>query len=583
MLKYTHVYDTHLLRGHINIQPAQIVSNPTRTIPVLILWLLIVTLVACQNDTPPPNVSPSAPPPAPQEAEVEPGPATALPPTAVPQVQFDASATDSTAIIGLIDPPETLNPFVETRPALREMSPLLFETLLQANPETATLQPGLARAWEFSDDGGQVQFHLPANLKWSDGSPMTAATIIESLQASQHPALAAFSSLSAPDATTLSLTAATINCSAVTALAQLPLIPSRDITATIPTGSGPFVVANQPENKRSLDLVRNINYHGVEPGLEQIIIRFLREDEVSIALSEGQFDLVGPLPSPLTSERTAGNNLQIPARFSDIAYPAGQMVYLALNFDPKNGEPLPAKARQALMLAFDRETLLAETLDNQGQLLAGSLLPGHWAAANNLTLPAYNPNSARQLLNEAGLRDSDGDGWLEQNGERLELSMRLDGRNPLHQNLGWLISSYLREVGVFTRAEGAGFDSVVNDLFTHDFHLAIFSWPILADPDQQQFWRSTENKEGFGLNFTSYANSQLDRQLDQANSLPGCDPIERAKIYADIQQILSRDRPVDFLLAPNDHILVAGRLQGIQPGPFAPLTWNIADWHLQKE
>ena len=173
--------------------------------------------------------------------------------------------------------------------------------------------------------------------------------------------------------------------------------------------------------------------------------------------------------------------------------------------------------------------------------------------------------------------------WLEQAGQRQELELRLNGQNELYENLGWLISSYYRDLGLFARAESVPVDSVIDDLFTHDFNLAIFSWPILPDPDQRLYWHSTENTEGIGLNFTSYNNPEVDKLLDEAVAVPGCEVEERADLYADIQRILAKERPVDFLLAPNRHILVADRLQGVAPGPFAPFTWNVTGWQVREE
>jgi oligopeptide transport system substrate-binding protein len=96
------------------------------------------------------------------------------------------------------------------------------------------------------------------------------------------------------------------------------------------------------------------------------------------------------------------------------------------------------------------------------------------------------------------------------------------------------------------------------------------------------YWQSTENTEGLGLNFTSYHNPEVDRLLDEAVAIPGCDTGERAEIYGDAQRILAEERPVDFLLAPNRRLLVADRLQGVQPGPFAPFTWNVTDWSIAQ-
>ena len=476
--------------------------------------------------------------------------------------------------LGLVGQTDTLNPITDNNAALRQLTPLLFDSLLMVDPQTARLQPGLAQSWEYSANGRRVSFQLFPNLTWSDGTPLTAAAIADSLEATRHPALLAFSNIAAPDDETLTLTFTTVDCAAVTNLALLPLLPASEITATIPMGSGPFLAAAWSENKRSLTLIQNQHYWGNRPLLDGVNIRFFQEEEAVMALSEGQFDAVGPFPAP-TPPNFPG--------FTDLTYPAPQMVYLAINYDPKNGEPVAPEVRQALLLAPDRETILAEALRGDGQLLAGPLLPNHWAANPNLSLPDYDPEAARQLLAGAGLRDRDGDGWLELNGERVEIGIRLNGQNALHQNLGWLLSSYYRDLGLFVRAEGVAFDSVVDDLFTHDFNLAIFSWPFLPEPDQRLFWHTTENHVGLGLNFTSYNNPHLDELLDEAVSVPGCELADRAEIYADLQQILAEERPVDFLLTPNHHLLVGSRLQGVSPGPFAPFTWNVLTWYLESE
>jgi peptide/nickel transport system substrate-binding protein len=215
--------------------------------------------------------------------------------------------------------------------------------------------------------------------------------------------------------------------------------------------------------------------------------------------------------------------------------------------------------------------------------MAGSLLPGHWAANDNMSWPDYDPETAKSLLTKAGLADEDGDGWLDQDGQRLELSIRVNGQDPLHQSLGWLAAGYYRDLGLFVRADMIAFTDLTDDLFTHDFSLAMFSWPLLPDPDQRLYWRSTENEVGLGLNLASYDRPALDRLLDRAVTVPGCGLPDRAKIYAGVQETLARERPVDFLLAPNQHVLVGKRLHGLNPGPFVPLTWNVAEWYLEEE
>ncbi len=509
-----------------------------------------------------PVASPTAPP-----ATASPTP----PPTATPA---GTPQSGGRVLLALAGPPKTLNPITDSSPALRSVTPLLYSSLLRADPETAQLQPGLAQTWQFSGDGRQVTFTLPPNLAWADGSPYTAATVAASLEATQHPALLKFNRISAPTDQTLQFDFLEPDCAAVTTLGLLPLLPADQILEPLPTGSGPFAVAAQAEGGGALTLARNPHYAGPAPRLNELELRFFSQPDLEIVLSEGAgaFGAIGPL-----AQRPAA-----PAGFRELTYPAAQAVGVAINFAPKNEPPLPEPVRQALHLALDRPAILAELLAGDAELLAGTLLPGHWAANPALSLPAYNPAQAAELLTQAGLRDTDGDGWLELDGQRLELSLRLDGTNRLQQRLGWLVSSYYRDLGLFARAESVPRDSVVDDLFTHDFSLAIFGWPLLPDPDQRVFWHSAENEPGLGLNLTSYSNPALDGLMTEAATLPGCEASSRAAAYQPVQETLNSERPVDFVLAPNQHLFVWEGLIGLRPGPFAPFTWNAAEWYLEE-
>lgn len=552
-------------------------------ITVILLTFISLLITACQSITVIPTPSPTTTGSPPETVEATatpfptPSPVSTVLPTATVLTSSPAPAPvvrDGPAILGLVGQPQTLNPITESSAALRELRPLLFDTLLQLDPETASLQPGLAQSWEYSENGRQVIFHLRPNLTWSDGSPITAASLAESLQATRHPALDRFWEFSPDDDQTLSLRFINIDCGAVTTLAQLPLLPASQILDAMPMGSGPYMVADWSEDKRTLSLVRNPNYHGEAPSMDELTVRFIPENEIDIALSEGQFDAIGPfqfnLPHP------------IPSYLRDIAYPAPQMIYVAINYDPRDTPPLAPEARQALLYALDRQAILTEVLaGGDGQLLAGSLLPSHWAANNALSPPPYDPDEARNLLAEAGLTDRNGDGWLDQDNQRLELFIRTDGNNPLQQKLSWLVSSYYRDLGLYVRPGSTSSDNLLDDLFTHDFRLAMYSWFILPDPDQRLYWHSDESTEGEGLNLISYNNPALDDLLEQGVEVPGCQPEARAEIYRQIQDILSQERPVDFLLAPNQHFLIADRLSGLEPGPFAPITWNVGDWRLE--
>ena len=131
----------------------------------ILLVTTLVLLAACQTNTDPPtptpSTSPTSAPVVQQTAQPEPTPPptnTPPPPTATPIPK------DQLAVLGLVGQPQSLNPITQNNAALREITPLLFDTLLHVDPQTGRLQPGLAERWEYSTNGKQVKFYLPPIL-----------------------------------------------------------------------------------------------------------------------------------------------------------------------------------------------------------------------------------------------------------------------------------------------------------------------------------------------------------------------------------------------------------------------------------
>jgi peptide/nickel transport system substrate-binding protein len=238
--------------------------------------------------------------------------------------------------------------------------------------------------------------------------------------------------------------------------------------------------------------------------------------------------------------------------------------------------------RQALSKAVDREALQDQVLGGAAELLAGSLPATHWAADPVLEPPAYDPEGARRLLAEAGWSDTDGDGWLDRDGERLRLPVRTNGGNQLRDDVATLVAGYYRALGVDASVELAVWGAVVDDLFTHDFETIVFSWPLDAEPDQSRWWLSTENEIGSGDNFVSFSDETVDRLLGEALNVPGCTPSRRAELYRQIQGVLVQERPYDFLFIPHATLLTRPDLLGIEAGPFAGPLESASAWYLVR-
>jgi ABC-type transport system substrate-binding protein len=200
------------------------------------------------------------------------------------------------------------------------------------------------------------------------------------------------------------------------------------------------------------------------------------------------------------------------------------------------------KVRQALAYAIDREGIIRDLVLDQGAI-AHSILPdASWAYARPVTYQ-FDPNKAKQLLDEAGFRDPDGDGpqmrWAK------PLLFRISGSSASARQYSGVIQNYLKNVGVPVAIETSEFNTMRQQVQNGQFQINYSQW--VGGNQDPIFYRdlfatseiATPTK---GLNRSRYSNPELDKILaDAANTY---DHAKAAPLYARAQEIISRDVPV---------------------------------------
>jgi ABC-type transport system substrate-binding protein len=78
-------------------------------------------------------------------------------------------------------------------------------------------------------------------------------------------------------------------------------------------------------------------------------------------------------------------------------------------------------------------------------------------------------------------------------------------------------------------------------------------------------------------NFGSYNNPEVTRLVEQARTLPGCDPAARAEIYHQVERLFREDLPFLYVVAPDEFYAAAPNVLGFAPRTGDPL-WNIESW-----
>jgi peptide/nickel transport system substrate-binding protein len=183
-------------------------------------------------------------------------------------------------------------------------------------------------------------------------------------------------------------------------------------------------------------------------------------------------------------------------------------------------------------------------------------------------------------LSDAGWGDADGDGLLDKEGVRLQISISTNVGNTVREQMAILTRQYWHAVGVSAQVEVLPWGVFVDDLFGHAFDIAVFDWPLAPGPDQTWLWAAGENAPGSGFNFVSYVNAQADTLLEQGRLALACDPARRSAAYGDLARRLAADQPYIFMFAAHRHLAIAEALVGPRPGPFGGLYWNVTEWYL---
>lgn len=404
-----------------------------------------------------------------------------------------------------------------------------------------TMQPRLAEAFENISET-KWKLTLRDDALFHDGTPVTAQSVKDSfakLTQEGHPGenarlakLLDIASIETPDDKTLVFTTNKPNSAFLWNLTEPSAAVMKDGTEDMPIiGTGPFMFESAQTEKNYTSKAFP-EYWGGKPKLDRIVIDAITDASVAkLALQSGDVHLVTNYPEPDFAKLEEADEGQ---RFS------GATTRLFF-FQPRvNGGPLANKTvRQAVSLGLDRDTIVAAALAGVGGDAASGIFPASMTswANSDLSLP-YDAEAAKTLLDEAGIKDTDGNGIRELDGEDIVLKVRsYEGRAALRPTLE-ISQVMLQQIGLGVEIAmgewGANNDALQAGEI--DMHLQAWGTAPQGDPD---YFPSTLAATGASYNVGGYSNPELDNLLTQGREKFSDE--DRQPIYAKVQKILNDD------------------------------------------
>lgn len=325
-------------------------------------------------------------------------------------------------IEGVVGSPRFINPiYAPAYDVDRDLTELIYSGLMKYD-ENGKIVPDLAKDYKILEEGRVYEFYLKENLLWQDSQPLTVDDLIFTIKSIQNPSLkspirANWLGVKVEKISELTIRFELKNPSSVflenSTLKILPKHIWQDISYQNfplsiynlkPIGSGPYKLKglNQDSqgNIKSLELTINPNYSGKLPNIPKInFLFFENEDELIKAFNSQQIKGFSLLS--LSKYQNLKNK-----QFSD--YHLSLPRYFALFLNDEEAKALSEKKiREALNYGTDKEEIVDKILLGNGKAVHSPILPEIYGFEEPLEIYQFNPEKAKQLLEEAGFTENE--------------------------------------------------------------------------------------------------------------------------------------------------------------------------------
>lgn len=398
--------------------------------------------------------------------------------------------------------------------------PLIQSTLLRTTADME-FENDLATDYQVSEDGLTWTFTIREDVKFSDGEPLTASDVAFTFNtalasANSEADLSMLERVEAPDDKTVVFHLTKPYNAFLYTLAVFGIVPEHCYEAGAygenPIGSGRYLL-KQWDRGQQVILEANPDYYGKAPNIKTVIILFMEEDAALAAAKAGEVD-IAYTSATYSEEQVDGYKLlackSVDSRGISLpTLPSGNDVTVEgdMVYEGGNDVTCDPAIRQAMSYGLDRQAMIDNVLNGYGQV-AYSVSDNMPWSSEDMKAP-YDEQKAKQLLEDGGWKDSDGDGILEKNGTAASFTVYYPSTDSVRQALTAEFSNQMRKLGIEVLYEGLG--------NWDELYLKMYSDPIIWG------WGSNSPVENYQLyhtngacNYTGYSNEETDRLFDEA-------------------------------------------------------------------
>ncbi len=329
------------------------------------------------------------------------------------------------------------------------------------------------------------------------------------------------------------------------------------------SGTGPFIAESISDTQ--IELKKNPNYWGGDVGMDKVIVKEIIDgDTLTMAMQSGELDAAQGLP--YASLDLFKNNDKFKISSTDTS----RTFFAQLNYQTPALQDI--NVRKAIAMTIDKQGFTNNLLHGNGTPAVGAFPANFSFGDNAVTAPPYNIDEAKNLLAQSGWIDTDGDGYLEKNGNKLVIRwLTYPGRQELPL-LAESVQASLKNIGIDVKINNTANLQDFLDKGDWDIYASAFVTAPTGDPE---YFFTTHCLKNSAKNRGKYDNPQLDALGEQLHN--EFDKNERSQLAIQMQDIILNDCSFIFASHLKMSFVMKNNVIGFEahPSDYYEITANL--------
>jgi peptide/nickel transport system substrate-binding protein len=498
--------------------------------------------------------------------------------------------------------PAKITPFLGSDVYATRVCDRVCDSLGAYDPTTLRFVGTLADAWQQDPKGLWIRVHIRPDARFSDGEQVTAEDVRWTFKDFiSNPSIEAERTRSTLDQieevkvlgpkTVEFVFNKALSFNMVAALGNY-ILPKHFYEKFEPAqlnsstgllmGSGPFRLERldpsaQWSPGQDIVLVRNENHWGPRSPLDKVRFKVVNDDLARlVAYTNGEGDQTLPTSPQFVSKTKEPDWDKNNQSLSWINMRSGYS-FIAWNQGPRNGKPTPfgdKRVRQGLTLCLDREQMIRDIWEGVGVVAKGSVNPESPASDPKLKPWPFDPVKGKALLAEAGWKDRNGDGILEnEKGEPFRIEFTRASGGEIYERISNFLKSSYSKVGIQVDTKVVDWSIMQEITKSRDYDALMMGWSASApESDPRQIFHSESIKEG-GDNFVQWRSAKADQLIDKIRLTLEYDA--RMQIWHEFEATLHDEQPYTFIRVAPWLRFVKKTIGNVHPYKTALEPWEF--------